>query len=56
MPDWAGWIGVVMYAVGLWLLVRAHADLGRNGSPSLEITEGQSYMNRTGRVIPRLGQ
>jgi protein-S-isoprenylcysteine O-methyltransferase Ste14 len=46
MPDWVGWIGVATYVCGLWLLVRAHADLGRNWSPSLEITEGQSLVTR----------
>jgi protein-S-isoprenylcysteine O-methyltransferase Ste14 len=31
-------------ALSIWVLWRAHADLGRNWSPSLEIPEGQSLV------------
>jgi protein-S-isoprenylcysteine O-methyltransferase Ste14 len=35
---WAGWLGVAVSALGLWLLWRSHADLGRNWSPDLHVT------------------
>jgi len=39
LPAWAGWIGVLLSAGALFLFWRAHADLGLNWSPSLEIRE-----------------
>lgn len=36
---WAGWTGTVSLVVGLWLLWRAHADLGRNWSDSLQLRQ-----------------
>jgi protein-S-isoprenylcysteine O-methyltransferase Ste14 len=39
LPAWTGVIGVLCLAVAIWLLVRAHADLGRNWSPTLEIVK-----------------
>src|SRR5690606_399864 len=36
---WAGWIGTVSFAVGLWPLWRAHADLVRNWSDSLQLRQ-----------------
>ena len=38
--------GALCYAVGLWLLHRAHADLGANWSISLEIREGHQLVTR----------
>jgi protein-S-isoprenylcysteine O-methyltransferase Ste14 len=37
LPVWAGWLGVVLILAALWIFWRAHADLGLNWSPSLEI-------------------
>lgn len=37
LPLWTGFIGAACLAVAIWLLIRAHADLGRNWSPTLEI-------------------
>jgi protein-S-isoprenylcysteine O-methyltransferase Ste14 len=37
LPSWAGWLGVLVFAAGLWLIWRAHHDLGFNWSPTLEI-------------------
>lgn len=37
LPGWAGWLGVVLIACALLVFWRAHADLGLNWSPSLEI-------------------
>jgi protein-S-isoprenylcysteine O-methyltransferase Ste14 len=39
LPFWAGWIGVAIFALAVWLLYRSHADLARNWSPRLEILE-----------------
>jgi protein-S-isoprenylcysteine O-methyltransferase Ste14 len=39
LPQWLGWVGLAVAVAGLWLLYRAHADLGRNWSPSLQIVE-----------------
>ena len=37
LPKCAGMIGVVVYAIALWLLWRSHADLAGNWSATLEI-------------------
>jgi protein-S-isoprenylcysteine O-methyltransferase Ste14 len=37
LPVWAGWLGMVLILVALWIFWCAHADLGLNWSPSLEI-------------------
>jgi protein-S-isoprenylcysteine O-methyltransferase Ste14 len=39
VPTWASWLGVLLLAAGLFIFWRAHADLGLNWSPSLEIRE-----------------
>jgi protein-S-isoprenylcysteine O-methyltransferase Ste14 len=39
-----GVIGAIAFASGVWLLYRAHADLGRNWSPTLEITQSHSLV------------
>lgn len=49
LPAWGGGLGVAVFAGALWLLWRSHADLGRNWSPALEISEGQSLV--TGGVF-----
>ena len=38
-PEGWGWMGVVLFVFSLWLLWRAHADLGRNWSPTLQIVQ-----------------
>jgi protein-S-isoprenylcysteine O-methyltransferase Ste14 len=40
LPLWAGWIGVAVFALAIWLLARSHADLARNWSPRLELLDG----------------
>jgi protein-S-isoprenylcysteine O-methyltransferase Ste14 len=35
MPDWLGWVGVVLFAFAIWLLWRSHHDLGRNWTPTV---------------------
>jgi len=44
LPFWAGWIGVAIFALAIWLLYRSHADLGRNWSPRLEILESHALV------------
>ena len=46
LPGWAGWIGVLLSAGALFLFWRAHADLGLNWSPSLEIREKHELITR----------
>ena len=46
LPPWAGWIGVAIFALSIWLLGRSHADLGRNWSPRLEFLEGHSLVTQ----------
>jgi protein-S-isoprenylcysteine O-methyltransferase Ste14 len=44
LPAWMGWMGAAIYAVGLWLLWRAHADLGQNWSHTLELRQGHQLV------------
>lgn len=46
LPSWMGWAGAIFFAGGLWLLWRAHGDLGRNWSPTLQIMEGHALVTR----------
>ena len=39
LPNWVGWIGVVLFGLAIWLLWRSHADLGRNWTPTLGIRD-----------------
>lgn len=46
LPVWAGWIGVVLIAAALYVFWHAHADLGLNWSPTLEIREKHELITR----------
>ncbi len=46
LPTWAGWLGVLILAASLYVFWRAHADLGVNWSPSLEIREQHELIQR----------
>jgi protein-S-isoprenylcysteine O-methyltransferase Ste14 len=46
LPPWASWFGVLILAVGVFIFWRAHADLGLNWSPSLEIREKHELITR----------
>jgi protein-S-isoprenylcysteine O-methyltransferase Ste14 len=46
LPAWAGWLGVLILAGALFVFWRAHADLGLNWSPSLEIREEHELITR----------
>lgn len=37
LPGWAGWLGMAIILVALWIFWRGHYDLGLNWSPTLEI-------------------
>ena len=39
LPTWAGWLGIAILTGALLVFWRAHADLGLNWSPTLEIRE-----------------
>ena len=39
LPTWAAWLGVLFLAGAIFVFWRAHADLGLNWSPTLEIRE-----------------
>lgn len=44
MPDWLGWIGVVLFMDAILLLYFSHADLGKNWSPTLGIQKDHSLV------------
>ena len=46
LPTWAGWLGVIILAGALAVFWRAHADLGLNWSPTLEIREKHELITR----------
>ncbi len=46
LPVWAGWLGVFILASALFVFWRAHADLGLNWSPTLEIREKHELISR----------
>lgn len=46
LPAWAGWLGVLILAGAIFVFWRAHADLGLNWSPSLEIREKHELITR----------
>ena len=46
LPTWAGWLGVLLTAGAVFAFWRAHADLGLNWSPTLEIREKHELITR----------
>jgi protein-S-isoprenylcysteine O-methyltransferase Ste14 len=44
LPAWAGWLGLVFLTGALLVFWKAHQDLGRNWSPSLQIREGHELI------------
>ena len=52
LPSAMRWLGVPLAAGAVWLLARAHADLGRNWSPTLQIA--QEHRLVTGGVYARI--
>ena len=45
-PMWTGWVGAVVFAAAVWLLWRSHVDLGRNWSPTLQVSEGHTLITQ----------
>lgn len=39
LPAWANLLGVLIFAIVLWLFWRSHHDLGKNWSPTLQVRE-----------------
>ncbi|NUM44176.1 MAG: isoprenylcysteine carboxylmethyltransferase family protein [Anaerolineales bacterium] len=39
LPAWVSWLGAVILVGAVWLLWRAHADLGHNWTPTLQIVQ-----------------
>ena len=37
LPVWANILGMMIFAIALWLFWRSHHDLGRNWSPTLQV-------------------
>ena len=46
LPAWAAWLGVALIAGAVIVFWRAHADLGLNWSPTLEIREKHELITR----------
>jgi protein-S-isoprenylcysteine O-methyltransferase Ste14 len=46
LPSWAGWLGVALLLGALFVFWRAHANLGLNWSPSLEIREKHQLITK----------
>lgn len=44
LPDWLGFVGILLMLVSLWIVWRAHIDLGKSWSPSLEVTQEQKLV------------
>ena len=44
LPSWAGWTGAAIFAIGLWVLWRAHAALGRYWSDSVQLRQGHKLV------------
>ena len=46
LPVWAGWTGVIVICGSVIFFWRAHANLGLNWSPTLEIREKHELITR----------
>jgi protein-S-isoprenylcysteine O-methyltransferase Ste14 len=46
LPAWAGWLGAALIVGAVFVFWRAHADLGLNWSPTLEIREKHTLITR----------
>ncbi len=44
LPNWAAWIGVILFAASIWLYGRAYTDLGKNWSARMEILTEQALV------------
>ena len=46
LPAWASWLGVLLITGAVFIFWRAHADLGLNWSPTLEVREKHELITR----------
>ncbi len=46
LPAWAGWLGAAFILGAVLVFWRAHVDLGRNWSPTLQILEGHKLITQ----------
>ncbi|MBN1373486.1 MAG: isoprenylcysteine carboxylmethyltransferase family protein [Anaerolineaceae bacterium] len=46
LPPWAGWLGAAFVLGALIVFWRAHVDLGRNWSPTLQILDGHKLITQ----------
>ncbi|MEM6432873.1 MAG: protein-S-isoprenylcysteine O-methyltransferase [Cyanobacteria bacterium P01_D01_bin.115] len=44
LPVWANILGVLIFAISLWLFWRSHHDLGKNWSPTLQVREDHTLI------------
>lgn len=44
LPAWAGFIGMGIFSIAIWLLWRSHYDLGRNWSATVEIKDSHTLV------------
>ena len=44
LPGWCGWVGTVVFVGAIFMLWRSHADLSRNWSATLQITQQHSLV------------
>ncbi|MCP6758298.1 MAG: protein-S-isoprenylcysteine O-methyltransferase [Fischerella sp. CENA71] len=44
LPIWTNILGMLTFAIALWLFWRTHDDLGKNWSPTLQIREGHTLV------------
>jgi len=44
LPPWAAWLGVLAFALSLWLLWRSHAELGRHWSNYARIKQDHTLV------------
>lgn len=46
LPNWAGWIGAVIFAGALVMLWRSHVDLGLNWSPKMRVRDEHTLVSK----------
>lgn len=44
LPVWASLLGMLIFAIALWLFWRSHHDLGKNWSPTLQVREDHTLI------------
>jgi len=44
LPVWASLLGMLIFAIALWLFWRSHRDLGKNWSPTLQVREDHTLI------------